>query len=73
MLTKPGQKCRLITYQITSTKIIGKDKETNMGKIENVQSITVMYKQSVVDVLVATAFIIVAFMAFLLVTFPSSI
>jgi hypothetical protein len=73
--TKQGQKHRLVSYQITSTKIVGKDKEGNRYEelIENVQSIIVIYKQKVVDVLGAGAIILVAFMAFLLVTFPSSI
>jgi hypothetical protein len=73
--TKQGQKYRLISYQITSTKIIGKDKAGNQHEdlIENVQSITVIYKQNVVDVVGAAALIFVAFMAFLFVTFPSSL
>jgi hypothetical protein len=73
--TKQGQKYRLISYQITSTKIIGKDKAGNQHEelIENVQSITVIYKQNVVDVLGAAALIFVAFMAFLWATLPSSL
>jgi hypothetical protein len=72
--TKQGQKYRLISYQITNTKIIGKDKEGNQHEelIENVQSITVIYKQNVVEVLGAGAFIFAAFIAFLFATFPSS-
>jgi hypothetical protein len=73
--TKQGQKYRLISYQITSTKIIGKDKAGNQHEdlIENVQSITVIYKQNVVDVVGAAALIFVAFMAFLWATLPSSL
>lgn len=73
--TKQGQKYRLVSYQITSTKIIGKDKEGNQREelIENVQSITVIYKQNVVEVLGAGAIILVAFMAFLWATLPGSL
>lgn len=72
--TKQDQKCRLISYQITSTKIIGKDKAGNQHEelIENVESITVIYKQNVMDVLGAGAIIFAALIAFLFATFPGS-
>jgi hypothetical protein len=73
--TNQGQKYRLISYRITSTKIVGKDKQGIQYEesIENVRSITVIHKQKVVDVLGAGVIILLAFMAFLWATLPSSL